>query len=91
MKWYEKFKVGQKVKVVKKISFWRYYDRRTDWVDDMNQTINKIYKIIEIDKYIGCKLHTQIFNKYSSTKCDYWYPVEALQALIGQQLMLFEL
>lgn len=98
MKWSNKFKVGQEVKVVKKIASWDYAQGygRTDWVDDMSQTINKIYKIIEINERIGYKLHTQLKTRsfsFPNTLYDYWYPVESLQACVsvGQQLLLFEL
>lgn len=50
MKWYDKFKVGQKVRVVKKIQEWDYDDMGASWNDGgMDKTMSKVYKIIRFD------------------------------------------
>lgn len=85
MKWYEKFKVGQKVRVVRKVDSWNY-GGRTDWVENMNQTIGKTYKIAEIDKYIGYRLCTQLKTGFSSFY-NYWYPLKSLACVKGEQLL----
>ena len=59
MKWCEKFRVGQKVKVVKKITSWQFenYDsyrgRGADWADDRDKTIGKVVRVVRIDSDIG--------------------------------------
>lgn len=86
MQWFEKFKVGQKVRVVKKVISWRVGNHTTKWnlVGDMDITIGKIYEIKQICKTIGFQLKTKKDVKY---KCNYWYPVEALQGIAGTQLL----
>lgn len=83
MKWYEKFKVGQKVTVVKKILRWKYY-YAIDWnrEGDMDSTIGGTFTINEIDKEIGYCLSTG--NVVSQ---DYWYPAESLACVKGEQLL----
>jgi len=84
VEWYNKFKVGQRVKVVKKVSSWRYGGGfRVGWNTDMNKTIGKIYKIKSIDKNVGYELRTK---KDTYHKHNYWYPVESL-VCIGEQLL----
>ena len=83
MKWYEKFKVGQKVKVVKKVNHWD----GADWVENMNQTVGKIYKVAKIDKSAGYRLSTQIPVAFSATLWDYCYPIESLSCVKGEQLL----
>jgi len=91
MKWYKKFKVGQEVKVVRKINVWQFDNHRTgflmgrgaSWATEMDMTIGKIFKIVNIDTDVGYRLETR---KVNSIGYNYWYPVEALQALAGKQL-----
>lgn len=93
MKWYEQFKVGQEVKVIKKVLCWKLSDGGgCSWNEHfMDETIGKVYKIIEIKKYVGYKLSTQINrNKFGDRhNMDFWYPVEALVLfkVKGQQLL----
>ncbi len=87
MKRYEKFKVGQKVRVVEKVQRWRFNGGGgADWAYQMDKTIGKVFEIIEIDKYIGYRLETRDFNNYDF---NYWYSVESLQksVLVGEQLL----
>ena len=83
MNWYEKFKVGQKVRVVKKVNHWD----GADWVTEMNQTMGKVYKIVQINKGVGYRLSTQIRVDFSRTLWDYYYPVESLACVKGEQLL----
>ena len=83
MKWYEKFKVGQEVKVTRKTGNWNYGESAS-WVYQMDTTVGKVYKIERIDKYFGCRLAST-----DGPFSGYWYPIEALQIITGQQL-LFE-
>lgn len=91
MKWYEKFKVGQRVRVVKKVVRWRYDNysgdgytgRGASWVVDMDGSIGKVYKIIDIDSDVGYLLEP---DKRAFNQGGYWYPVEALRGLVGEQL-----
>lgn len=88
MKWYEKFKVGQNVRVVKKVMNW-HFDKYTggsrgrgaDWVYGMDKTIGKVYRIVRIDADVGYRLET---DKVPPSKYNYWYPVESLQGLVGE-------
>jgi len=83
MKWYEKFKVGQEVKVTKKVIVWRFpNDGGCSWARGMDETVGKIYKIVDIDVHIGYRLDTD-----SKVEYDYWYPVESLQGMAGIQLL----
>ena len=91
MKWNEKFKVGQRVKVVKKIESWRfnnfsggYGGGGADWVSGMDKTIGKVFKIINIDTDIGYRLGTK---KFTYSPYNYWYPIESLQVSVGEQLL----
>jgi len=88
MKWYEKFKVGQKVKVVRKIVEWTFPNGSgCSWFsEDMDGTIGKLYKIIEVSKNIGYRLHIQIPFNGVGESYDYWYPVESLAGIKGEQL-----
>jgi len=85
MNWYEKYKVGQKVKVVKKVESWGYpdYQYGATWACAMNETIGNVYEIVKIDKKIGIQLSTN-FRLLTS----YWYPVESLAdaKVKGEQL-----
>ena len=89
MNWYEKYKVGQKVKVVKKVESWGYPDYwyGATWARAMNETIGNVYKIVGIDKKIGIRLLTKS-ESLSSLKYNYWYPVESLAdvKVKGEQL-----
>ena len=94
MKWYEKFKVGQKVRVVKKVTSWRldnyngdgHTGRGATWVSDMDKTIGKVSTIIFIDTDVGYRLETRKDTHY---KYNYWYPVESLEEVNvkGRQLL----
>ena len=85
MEWHEKFKVGERVKVVKKVSRWKYGNSVTwNLEGDMDSTVGKIYKIVQINRDIGYQLLTK-YDTYH--KQDYWYPVESLRTLVGQQLL----
>jgi len=83
MKWYEKFKVGQEVRVTKKVAAWRFpNDGGCSWARDMDKTVGKTYKIIKINRSVGYLLDT-----YDNVGYDYWYPAESLQLLVGVQLL----
>lgn len=95
MRWYDKFKVGQRVKVVKKIGSWRFAgfcngngftDRGATWVWDMDKTIGGVFEIVKIDSNVGYRLGTKESVGYDY---NYWYPVESLEAenVKGQQLL----
>ncbi len=77
MKWYKKFKVGQRVRVVKKVDFWKVGGETTRWNSegDMDRTIGKVYIIKGIRRHTGFQLQTREDVKH---KCNYWYPVESL-------------
>lgn len=90
MEWYNKFKVGQKVKVVKRVGNWNYESRQIGWNNKyMDRTISQVYKIIEIKRETGYKLHTQILVDWGDKLYDYWYPAESLESpvKIGEQLL----
>lgn len=90
MEWYEEFKIGQEVRVVKKVECWKYCGGSTDWNSQfMDGTLGKVYKIIEIEETAGYKLHTQIPTPYDRYLYDYYYPVESLTCVNvkGQQLL----
>lgn len=86
MKWYHKFKVGQEVRVIKKISAWRAYDGgyKIGWSTDMDKTIGKFYKIKSVDRFVGYELWTKGDTYY---KYNYWYPMESLSYVKGRQLL----
>ncbi len=88
MEWFEKFKVGQKVKVVKGVKFWYFKESScptgATWDIDMDITIGKVFEIICIDKNIGYRLKT---DKITHCKYNYWYPMESLRILAGRQLL----
>ena len=77
MKWYEKFKVGQEVRVVRKIIKWM----GASWVEEMDKTINRVYKIKDGDGDIGYLLDTT-----NDIRRNYWYPSESLACVVGRQL-----
>ena len=81
MEWYEKFKVGQEVKVIRKTGNWNYGEPAS-WVPQMDSTVGKVYKIRRVDKSIGCQLTLTAENL-----CNYWYPAEALVGVKGIQLL----
>ena len=95
MQWYEKFKVGQQVKVVKRVGCWvfpRPHGGGCNWTSDMDETVGKVYKIVEIDKFVGYRLDTQISDIYypdDAEKYDYYYPVESLAGVGGQLVFSF--
>lgn len=81
MKWFGKFKIGQKVKVVKKIGQWN----GVLWAEkNMNRTINKTYKIIQIDPTHGYQLFTEGEFRFGQ---NYWYPEESLVCVKDTQLL----
>jgi hypothetical protein len=94
MEWFNKFQVGEKVKVVKKVTSWQFdsYNgdgltgRGASWSEDMNKTIGKVFTIISIDTNIGYRLETDKSTQY---KYNYWYPVESLEEknVKGRQLL----
>lgn len=83
MKWYERFSVGQKVRVRRKTLTWNY-GFPTSWntYGYMDKTIGREYVILRIDKDIGFLLGT---NK--DVERNYWYPLESLTYNKGQQLL----
>ena len=91
MKWYEKFKVGQEVRVVRKTAKWRFDNwegcglsgRGAEWTGDMDKTIGKVYEIIEINTDVGYKLATMKDTHY---EYNYFYPIESLACIVGRQL-----
>lgn len=86
MEWYNKFKVGQEVRVVEKIQDWRFNGRGgATWVCQMDRTINKVFRIIDINADRGYLLNTSGIG----LEWNYWYPVESLQepAFVGEQLL----
>ena len=92
MKWYEKFKVGQEVKVVKKVARWSYGGGSTSWAYNMDFTMGKVYKIIEVDNRAGYRLHTQLkSNTFPGDNYlyDFYYPVESL-ACVGEEQLVFD-
>ena len=86
MKWYEKFKVGRKVRVIKKVRVWKLCGGGgTCWNSAyMDKTIGNVYEIRKIDKHIGYQLGTR-----GEVPMDYWYPAEslALDRVKGEQLL----
>lgn len=78
MEQHEKFKVGQDVRVVRKVKSWP----GASWVSGMDKTINKIYKIKQTDGYIGCLLDT-----VNDAGRSYWYSPESLACEVGKQLL----
>lgn len=87
----QKFMVGQKVKVVKKVVSWHFDNsngelagRGAEWTLDMDKTIGKTFEIIDINKDIGYRLKT---DKLTDAQYNYSYPAESLQALEGTQLL----
>jgi len=77
MKWHEKFKVGQKVKVIRKIKYWNGVSWNSGQMDN---TIGKVYTIVQVDEKYGYQLQTH--NIYG-----YWYPLESLSYVKGEQLL----
>jgi len=83
MKWYDKFKVGQEVRVVKKVLVWRFPNKGgCSWAPDMDRSIGKTYQIIVIDKSVGYQLDTE--NEFGY---NYWYPIESFSKPKGVQLL----
>ena len=87
MEWYNKFKVGQGVKVVKKVVRWKFDNGGgAGWNTGgfMDKTVGKVYTIVSIDNYIGYLLSTR-----DAVGSNYWYPVVALQesVKVGEQLL----
>ncbi len=87
MKWHEKFKVGQKVKVVKEVVSWELTNGGgAGWElsGRMDKSIGRVYEIIEIDMGLSYKLSTR-----DELEWNYWYPAESLEAvnIKGRQLL----
>lgn len=85
MKWYEKFRVGQKVRVVKKVAAWKLPGGGTTWNSRfMDRSVGRVYKIVEIHKGTGYRLETRKELNYA-----FWYPVESLEEINvkGKQLL----
>ena len=90
MEWYKKFKVGQKVRVVKRVDNWNYAGKQTGWNRQyMDRTIGQVYKITKISRETGYRLETQIPADWGVGLYDYWYPAESLESPIkvGEQLL----
>ena len=90
MKWYEKFKVGQKVKVVRKVDVWSFNERGgASWVSGMDNTIGKLYEIVQINKDVGYQLLTDetAGDTFYYYPMNYWYPLESLGHIKGEQLL----
>lgn len=85
MKWYEKFRVGQRVRVVKKVMNWDY-DLPMSWNSEgiMDKTVGRVYKILTVDRVLGYALDTR-----NDVGGMYWYPVESLEEenVKGRQLL----
>ena len=81
-----KFKVGDKVKVIKKVEDWKMCSWNNIYMDG---TIGRVYKIILVREDIGdYKLETKIEGK----RCDdynFYYPQESLQSVNEQLLFKF--
>lgn len=82
MEWYEKFKINQKVKVIKKVLIWDYHHSVRWNSREMDKTIGKVYEIVRISKRMGYRLDTM-----EDTGYDFWYPAQSLVASKGQQLL----
>lgn len=75
------FKIGDKVRVCKKVEHWSFpKGGGCIWSSElMDETIGKVYIIIDIDKAIGYQLDTNISPDYwMGDVIDCWYPVEAI-------------
>ncbi|KKN73101.1 hypothetical protein LCGC14_0404100 [marine sediment metagenome] len=88
MKWYKKFEVGQEVRVTKIVFSWNY-GSLVMWNSDggsvgrnMNRTVGRVYKISVINKDLGYLLDT-----VNDVGQMFWYPVDSLGTLVGQQLL----
>jgi len=88
MKWYEKFDIGQRVRVIKKVDFWHYDGLYgggiVAWQREMDKTIGNIFEIVGIDIDVGYRLETKHTNDWNYNFC---YPAESLQGLVGEQLL----
>lgn len=83
-----KYKVGDMVRVVKKIKTWKFSNGGGNtWTKYMDKTIGNVYTIIKIDKYIGYLLETQAYIGNLDGRYNFWYPIESLGMSIGEQLM----
>lgn len=81
-----RFKVGDRVKVIKKVQYWKV----CSWNDTyMDKTIGRVYKIILVREDRGdYRLETKIEGK----RCDdynFYYPQESLQRVNEQLLFSF--
>lgn len=90
----DKFKVGQRVRVIKKVSSWSYYGIQCSWDEGMDMTIGKVYTVIAaIAGKDGIECNSEYRLNTSETDVnsdwDYFYPEESLEAgiEIGQQLL----
>ena len=86
----DKFKIGQRVKVIKRIYRWSYNNQETPWDDIMDNTIGKVYPVIEIhdgstpNSCVGYRLDTSYDIDWAA-----YYPEESLKAeiVVGEQLL----
>lgn len=89
--WTPKYKVGQEVRVVKKIDTWHYNGHGMGWNKSgtMKGTIGNVYTIIDIEKGCGYQLNTQVGMELGSMKWDFWYPDESLKlkSVKGEQYL----
>lgn len=89
-----RYSVGQKVKVIRRISKWESSLGIGSWVDPMNRTLNKTYTILVINKSEDCQLGTADEDYQLDTAdgdrvpYNYWYTKKSLEPclLVGQQL-----
>lgn len=89
-----RYSVGQKVKVIRRISKWESSLGIGSWVDPMNHTLNKTYTILVINKSEDCQLGTADEDYQLDTAdgyrvpYNYWYTKKSLgpYLLVGQQL-----
>jgi hypothetical protein len=71
-----KFKVGDIVVVSRKIVW-----TGASWWDVMDRTIGKQFEIIEVNRYCGYLLKTDI-----QEEGNYWYSVDSLENLRNEKL-----
>ena len=80
------WKIGQLVKVVKKVQGWRDKSAEfyTDWISDMDKCIGNVYKIVAIEQE-GYKLNT------SEIGCDYnyYFHPDSLSLYLPNSQLLF--
>ncbi len=85
----DKFKIGQRVRVVKRVNGWSYYGKHTPWDDKMDGLIGLEFTIIyisKVDDFGGCSGYR--LNTQEKIEWDCWCPEESLKAeiVVGEQL-----